>query len=156
MKKVYQTIVDKGHGNCMQATMASLFDLELKDVPNCVECGEKWFEDFDKFLDDRGYDFWYFNRRDEYSTEFLKELAHFDGGINGYLYGVVNSQTYEDTTHAIVIDLDLNIIHDPNPNQRALKLTPDDIIGFYLTKKIVIAEGNKIMLYDDYIKLDNN
>jgi len=28
MTPVYQTILDKGHGNCMQATIASIFDLK--------------------------------------------------------------------------------------------------------------------------------
>lgn len=41
MKKVFQTIVDKDHGNCMQAVVASLFELELDDVPNFIEM-ESW------------------------------------------------------------------------------------------------------------------
>ena len=36
MKKNFQTVVNKGNGNCMQAAIASLLDLELEDVPNFI------------------------------------------------------------------------------------------------------------------------
>lgn len=42
MKNVFQTVVGNGvktseRGNCMQAAIASLFDLELYEVPNFIE-----------------------------------------------------------------------------------------------------------------------
>ena len=37
MTKAYQTIIDKSHGNCMQAAVASLFDKKLEEVPNFIE-----------------------------------------------------------------------------------------------------------------------
>jgi len=154
MKKVYQTIVDKGNGNCMQAVVASLFDLELKDVPHFLEYGKKWYEVFDNFFIDKGYDnICYINRMDDDTLDFMKEIAHFDGGINGFLFGVINSQTYEDTTHAVVIDKDLNIIHDPNPNGKALSLTPNDVIGFYVTSHLVITQDKRIITYDEYCNI---
>ena len=53
MKKVYQTIVDKGLGNCMQAVIASLLDLELIEVPNFITFGRKWYAAFNLFLESR-------------------------------------------------------------------------------------------------------
>lgn len=56
MIKVYQTIIDKGHGNCVQAAIASLFELRLEKVPHFLEYGEKWFEIFYNFVRKQGYD----------------------------------------------------------------------------------------------------
>lgn len=28
-----------------------------------------------------------------------------------------------------IVDIDLNIVHDPNPNQKALKLGPEDVVS---------------------------
>lgn len=152
MRKVFQTIIDKDKGNCMQAVVASLFDLELSEVPNFIEFGTGWYKKFDSFFIKNGYCYLSFiNRRENDSVEFMKKIANYDGGINGYLFGVVNSQTYENSTHAVVIDLNLNIVHDPNPNQKALNLTPNDVIGFYITKDFYIdLEGN---IKDNYESL---
>lgn len=37
MIKVYQTMVDRGHGNCMQAVIASLLEKPLEEVPRFLE-----------------------------------------------------------------------------------------------------------------------
>jgi len=132
MKPVFQTIVDKGNGNCMQAVIASLFNLELYMVPNFIEFRNDTFTKLNDFLDDIGFKFYYM-RTEEYDVDLIKEVTYFDRGINGYFFGVIKSRTYQDATHAVVIDKDLNIIHDPNPNQKALKLHPKDVIGLYLT-----------------------
>jgi len=152
MKKVFQTIVDKGNGNCMQAVVASLFDLDLNDVPHFLEYGDKWYEIFDKFLNDRGFEFTYINRRPNDDLDFMRKIAHFDGGVDDYFFGVVSSQTYKDVTHAVVIDSDLNIVHDPNPNQKALSLSAESILGFYTVSNLVITEDRRILTYEEYSK----
>ena len=43
----------------------------------------------------------------------------------------------------MVIDKDFNVVHDPNPNQLALKLSPEDVIGFYVTKEMTIGKTGK-------------
>lgn len=141
MKRVFQTIIDKGKGNCMQAALASLFDLELDKVPNFKEYGDNWFQEFFSFIRKQGYVFdgtLYNNNVQRlenpefYEENFIKlgrelpknrfaELKSMDG-VNGYFFASVYSPAYynrEDKTpikHAVVIDSDLNIIHDPNPN----------------------------------------
>jgi hypothetical protein len=57
MIKVYQTIVDKHHGNCMQAAIASLLELSLEEVPNFNILGHEWFNTFYKFLLKYGYEY---------------------------------------------------------------------------------------------------
>lgn len=47
---------------------------------------------------------------------------------NGYFYATVPSQTFPDVSHAVIIDTELKVVHDPNPNQLALKLRPEDVI----------------------------
>lgn len=159
MKKVFQTIVDKGKGNCMQAVVASLFDLSLEEVPNFIEFdtiqqGNAHYELL-KFLKKKKFDYCFINRNAHKDTEMLKKIAKFDGGINGYFYASVPSQTFENGTHAVVIDSDLNIIHDPNPNQLAMNLTPDDVEGFIVITDIVIGKTGKIFTYEDWSKVSD-
>lgn len=129
MKKVYQTIVDKGKGNCMQAAIASLFELELNDVPNYIE-EEDWFPLMISMYSEKGYGFTCFNpwskNRD---VEKVFEILEYDGGVNGFFYATVKSQTYEGVTHAVIVNMKLEVVHDPNPNEKALKLKPEDIIA---------------------------
>lgn len=55
MKPVYQTIFTPPHGNCFQASVASLLELELDDVPNFMLAeGDLWIKEFRKFLEDCG------------------------------------------------------------------------------------------------------
>lgn len=143
MKKIFQTIVDKGHGNCMQAAIASLFDLELEDVPNFIELKEGNGSVLN-FMFEKGFDACSINRNRHDTTEFLQKVAKFDGGLNGYLYATVPSQTFENIGHAVIVDLDLNIVHDPNPNQLAMKLTPDDVTDFISMHDMVIGKTGKL------------
>lgn len=159
MKKVFQTIVDRGKGNCMQAVVASLFDLPLEEVPNFVEFenNEKFpdtnhFTEMNKFYRKMGYEngITYINRKKDDTLELMIKIAKFDGGIRGYLDATVQSQTFPGLYHAVVIDTDLNIVHDPNPNQLAMKLTPDDIVGFIITRDCVIGKTGNIFTLEEW------
>jgi len=127
MKKVYQTIVEKGKGNCQQAVIASLFELDLEEVPHFIEYQEAWYDKMEEFVKSKGYPnlrcFQVVN-----SMDLNFKVLEQDGGINGYWSAAVKSQTFENTLHAVVIDKNMNVVHDPNPNQRALKLKPEDIV----------------------------
>lgn len=154
MKKVFQTIVDKGKGNCMQAVVASLFEYSLDEIPNFIEFDgvkdtSSQFE-LIKFLRSKGYDYCYINRKTEDTTEFLKEIAKFDGGINGYFYASVPSQTFEGVSHAVIIDSNLNVVHDPNSNQLAMKLSSDDIEGFIIVTDLIIGKTGKLFKKKDW------
>jgi len=151
MKKVFQTIIDSDHGNCMQAVIASLLDLNLDQVPNFIE--EDGCISLYEFMNNHGYHVCTIMReKRKDSTNFLSQIAKFDGGIKGYLYASIPSQTFENTTHAVVVDLDLNIVHDPNPNQRALALTPDDIESILITKDMVIGKTDKLFTLEEWEK----
>lgn len=135
MKKVFQKIVCKGSGDCCRATVASLFDKEIEEVPEFFPDHTQGYELL-KYFKSQGYNYSYFNRREEgYKLQSgvlcptIEEVAKYDGGIGGYFYASVPSQTFKDISHAVVVDVDLNIVHDPNPNGLALKLKPQDIEG---------------------------
>lgn len=134
MKKVFQTIVDKGNGNCLQAAVASLFELELKDVPHFLEAGDQWYLSLSNFYNSKGYDCCVFGS-DKTTVEDFRKAAEHDGGVGGYFEATVKSQTFEDTYHAVVVDTNLNVVHDPNPNSRALILKPEDIICIQTIKE---------------------
>jgi hypothetical protein len=151
MKKVFQTIVDKKHGNCMQAAVASLLELELEQVPNFISYGEDWGKVWWNFWDEKGYSYYPTTIvKSKRGTEELKNVAKFDKGINGYFYATVNSQTYSDGTHAIIVDENLNVVHDPNPNQLALKLTPDDILSIMVMSDMIIGKTGKCFTKEDW------
>jgi|GEM_PF-1778678 len=145
MIKIYQTIVDKGHGNCMQAAIASLFDKKLEDVPNFKLFGHEWHREFFGFIKECGYDYdgclynynqWrIINKREGVPTAKglrnrfykIKQME----GVHGYFYASVYSPKYYDpkdkppTTHAVIIDKNFNIVHDVNPNNIGLKEYPE-------------------------------
>ncbi|WP_428743230.1 hypothetical protein [Tenacibaculum sp.] len=134
MKKVYQTIVAKGNGNCEQAALASIFEMDLNDVINIHDYGEGWYFELTKFYQKNGFeDLTPFNPKG-LSKELVQKVLEHDNGVNGYFVATVPSQTFKDVTHAVVIDKSMNIVHDPNPNEKALKLTYNDIIAIDTVK----------------------
>lgn len=141
MKKVFQKIVCQGKGDCCKAAMASLFDKEYDEIPDFFPDTQQAFNVI-KHFESQGYNPTYYNRREEGDLSpkgkrypSINEVAKHDGGVGGYFYASVPSQTFEGVSHAVIVDTDLNIVHDPNPNQLALKLKPEDVID-------IIVVGN--------------
>jgi hypothetical protein len=151
MTPVYQTIFDNKRGNCQAAVWASLLHLDLQQVPNFVE----FDDDHDalcKFLLDFDYEYQGYiineNRTDLTQQEkgkyqFLKHGLPSAGHIGGFYGAVVyspgyfdeerfyNDPSYKRVCHAVVVDKDLNIVHDPNPNYSGIKKYPlADVIGY--------------------------
>lgn len=156
MKKVYQKIIDKENGDCLRAVIASLLELEIENIPlmNGV-LGTNQFLEMNDFLKTKGLKFSPISNisKEKDGIDFI-DIAKYDGGINGYFYASVNSQTFEDIGHAVIVDSNMNIVHDPNPNQLALKLKPKDINCIFVTKEIIISKG-KIWEYEEYFKQKN-
>jgi len=144
MIKIYQTIIDKGHGNCMQAAIASLLELSLESVPNFISLGHDWFKTYYQFLLKHGYEYQgslynnnqyrIINKRKGISSAKLRtkfyRLKQMEG-VKGYFYASVYSPKYYNTndkppvTHAVIIDKKLNIMHDVNPENINLKKYPE-------------------------------
>lgn len=110
MTPVFQTNTTKGQGNCMQAAFATLFDLDLDQVPNFIKYSEnQWFKVFRYFVESMGYP--YNGCR---QSDYLKEGPN----VNGYVKATVPSRTHGgEVTHSVIIDTNGLVVHDPNPNK---------------------------------------
>lgn len=151
MKKIYQTIV----GNCMQAALASLFNLELEDVPHFLSYGEDCFKVWHKFISDQGYKehnmlfnknynrllaptHSCFNKENWYKPSILnKTNLKKHGGVDGLFYASVLSPKYFNyndgflNCHAVIIDTNCNVVHDPNPEyEKILKYPLADLLKY--------------------------
>ena len=134
-------------GNCMQAAIASLFDLSLEDVPKFIEF-DSYYKPLKGFLLKRGYDYFGMLWNRNYTTLntpthecFNERKWHFpsimtpkklykESGVNGLFYaGVLSPGCFkwsDQATHAVIIDKDYNVVHDPNPNYK-------DVLDYPLT-----------------------
>lgn len=153
MKEVYQTIIDKVHGNCMQAAIASLFDDELDNVPNFIEFDDNWFVEMEKYVESKGYkydgmlfnnkwndlihhDSYVFDDGPSYCEELLLSALKDEVGVNGLFYAGVCSPALfswdSQSFHAVLVDKDCNIVFDPNPNykDKVRKYPFADFIGY--------------------------
>jgi hypothetical protein len=144
MTPVYQTIFNSGKekdelpGNCLQASVASLLDLPLDEVPHFLT-HEDWFGKLREFLKEQGYHY-------ERSMHNPRDLGY-DGcfktwvraieklkGVNGYFLATVHSPKYWTSdavcafngmpVHAVIIDRQFNIVHDPHPINAGMKEYP--------------------------------
>jgi len=138
MIKVYQTIFGTyDHpppGNCMQAVWASLLELKLGEVPHFISKEQLdkhggWFKGYCEFLRIKGYEYMesmHNPRMLTHSGVDRFELLQSMKGINGYFEASVLSPGYFDIsrwhekdyvspTHSVIIDQDMNVVHDPNP-----------------------------------------
>ncbi len=110
MRPVDQTIVTKGTGDCQRAVLASLFHLDIDQVPNFRKYdNETWFKVFWHFLLAIG---WEYRGCTSKPTELLLEDS-----IDGYFSASVKSKTFEGVTHAVILDMTGTVVHDPNPNK---------------------------------------
>lgn len=116
MKKIDQIIVDKGNGDCTRACIASILEMDITSMPNFIEFGPDWFSSFWKFLNDNGCEYqgtgWLKSENKPMGTV-LKESPN----IDGFVIATVQSRTFEDTTHSVVMNLEGMVVHDPNPNK---------------------------------------
>jgi len=134
MKRVFQSRIEKKHGTCMQAEIASLFEMFIDDVPNFIEMGDEWYYAYVKFYKDRGYShICSFNPKGR--MDLIKQVLEHDGGVNGYWGATVESVNLgAEVTHAVIVDKDLNVVHDPNPNNFWHIYKPEDIISIETVK----------------------
>jgi len=145
MTPVYQTIIDGGLGDCMRAVIASLLDKSIEEVPHFLEFGERWYDTLDEYLDVEGYTCGInlynknylrlinpkescFKEEKFYNPRILtKTTLNKRFNFNGHYFASVLSPGYfnykdgiDAHTHAVVIDNNFNIVHDPNPNYKGI------------------------------------
>lgn len=112
MKKVDQTMTGLDRGDCMRAVVASLFELEIVQVPHFLLFGDNWWAVFCYFIQSIGYEV----MGTGYSGE--RKPAQEDS-VDGFISACVPSKTFGgDVTHNVIINLEGLVVHDPQPLKR--------------------------------------
>jgi hypothetical protein len=154
MKKIYQTIHGIPHGNCMQAAVASLLNIEIDDIPNFIDYGDDWLSEIEKVLSEYKCHFvkspkFYYNDKVHYLMNpaygcFEKEQekpkntledALGKNGVDGFFIASVFSPklfTFKGwEQHCVLVDNALNIVHDPNREYKGIIQYPfKELIGY--------------------------
>lgn len=159
MIKVYQKIIDADKGDCLSACTASLFELPLEEVPNFFYPYGEEIEDYEKRFWQRFIRFiktkldipYFMSWANPNAPEYVSAKTNnfdckFDSlkeqeGIGGLFLASVYSPKYwkKGQTHAVIIDKDFNIVHDPNPNYKDIKYYPfADEMGYNGILDIII------------------
>ena len=109
MKPVMQTLFydTDGTGNCFEACLASIFEMDLKDIPNFH--GKNWFVDFLEWLKIKGYT--------SYGTFIIEDIENYSGGVDGYFIVAGESPRGKHINggHAVVYK-NGKLVHDPHPD----------------------------------------
>lgn len=150
MIPVHQTIFGNTKGNCHAAVWASLLHLNISQVPNFVEFDDT-HDTVCKFLQAYGYEYSCYvineNRPDLPQETIgtypqLRQGLPSFGSIDGFYEAVVYSPGFFDpsrflidpefkpTCHAVIVDKDLNIVHDPHPGYKNARYPLADSIGY--------------------------
>ena len=127
MRNVYQTIIHQGDGDCLRAAAASILDLSIDQVPHFIKfSGDShiWHDVFMYFFWALGYEYYG-------CTNLTAVDMHKEPGIDGLFIASVPSKTFEGSTHAVVIDQDANVVHDPNPNEAWLGENVYEVASYF-------------------------
>jgi hypothetical protein len=112
MTKVNQKISDPQVGDCMRASVASLLDLPIEAVPHFLLSGELYHDVYVSFFWAHGWEY-IGNISGGVDPCELKE----DQSINGYFPASVQSYLFNGNTHAVIMDCNGVIVHDPSPSK---------------------------------------
>lgn len=128
MISIDQTIIDhnpeKGiFGNCLQACVASLFELPLESVPHfaCYP-KEEWQLIFIDFIYEQGYVY------EGWAP--IEELNNPDCNVSVDGYKIMSGISPREYRHAVIYK-DNALVHDPHPSKLGLK----EVLGFHMIRK---------------------
>lgn len=116
MLPVYQTIFQSENvdGNCLQACVASLLELDMAEVPNFSSYGDYWFMELVKWGLNKGF-----------------LVLTIDGYPPTEVYSIVGGKSPRgDFTHAVVYGPNGNMVHDPHPSGDGL--CENEVYWYYL------------------------
>lgn len=122
MTPVMQTLVHPDKGNCMQAAIASLLDMDLEQVPNWVELpDDDWQMEFLNWLWRNGYEF-----HGEMPGSYIDSITDYTQGVRGHV--VVKGTSNYPKGHMVVYRVDGKLSHDPSPAGRGVY----EVQGFWM------------------------
>ena len=164
MKLVYQTIIDKNKGNCAQAAIASLLELELDEVPNFKGEGKDFWDCLFNFIKSKGYQMYgtlynprlqaaenydFYKEQNKMPDDRFEELKEMEG-VKGCFFATVYSPKFYDPlsisqiTHAVIVDQFLNVVNPVNKEYEGMTKFPlHDLIGFNGILNVMMIEKQK-------------
>jgi len=117
MTPVQQTDTSKERGDCQRASVATLFDFEIDQVPNFrLFSDEQWWSVFICFIWGIGFEV----------IDTVDDNTNFEQTIDGYLLASVNSDYGDGYSHAVVINTEGEVVHDPLPTKPNLGMNVKD------------------------------
>lgn len=136
---VDQEIVDKGYGDCLRACYASLLGLPIDAVPNFIRHEQRWFLVLNQFLWTCGWNFagtgWWYRDR--------PRTPRYEESIRGFLKASVDSRVYKGGSHAVIINCNGLVVHDPSPyklHQGVNVIQTGELHGFDLMERRTDSE----------------
>jgi len=122
MNPIYQTRYGKGKGNCFQAALASLFEVNLDDVPDfcniySVDDG-MWYKEYLKWLNKKGYTAITFDIHGEFNLGL--------GNLHD-CFLLVTGKNSDNVNHCVIYR-NGKPIHNPNKNCKGIIPEAIDII----------------------------
>lgn len=112
MIPVHQTLFGDGKGNCVQAALASILEMDLEDVPNVIQ-SRYWWEALNQWL--KGF-----------GLEVVEVLAGGDFVPAGY--HLIGGQSPRGNFNHVVVGHNGKMVHDPHPDGDGLTTTS----GFWI------------------------
>ena len=123
MIHVFQACVDKGKGDCQRAALASLFDLQLDQVPHFrLYSSDTWWRVYFYFLMGIGSEFHGTSMAERHRDTEKRNYK----SVDGFFLATVPSRTIDGSRHNVLIDENGVVVHDPNPNKRWLGINVVD------------------------------
>jgi hypothetical protein len=137
MKAVFQTVIDRTHGNCLSAALASLLEIEIEDVPNFEVCdgdfqarvnewlrafGYAWFRTIEPRMT-RGKGFVDMGRLPETGDEMVRHSLP-DGLLCLATGKSPRGEYYHSVVGQISGGLNFEMLHDPHPSGDGLEGLP--------------------------------
>jgi len=113
MKPVFMTEYDALRGDCERASVATIFDLEIEQVPHFrLFNDETWYNVFCCFIWSMGYEV--IGTGQQHKDKSFDPIEH---DIDGHLLACVPSLTFKGKFHSVVITKCGEVVHDPNKNK---------------------------------------
>lgn len=114
MTPVKQTILDPKRGDCARAVVASLFDLDISQVPHFILFpGQAWWDVYCGFIWSIG---WRVLGSGKYPEIDPTKRPFMGLHVDGYVDASVPSKNYPGVYHAVVMDTQGLVVHDPAPD----------------------------------------
>ena len=106
MKPVFQTTFGEGNGNCHQAALASVLEMDLDEVPHFMVMENCW-EEMGAWLSKLGFGYFYMDYPDEDIFIYTSGMHTFN---NAFIIASVKTET--GSMHSIVMR-NGEVVHDP-------------------------------------------